>query len=126
MLSSTILNRYVDYCCSFIVQYYRFCSCTFGAALPFLVTGYPLHITHCTLPIAHYPLHITHCLFLTCLMLVTSRCRGVRMGPNTLHSRIKERKLPLNSRHESFEEERDLPIFPGLAVYRNFRPITRG
>ena len=53
-------------------------------------------------------------------MLVTSRCRGVRLGPNTLHSRIKERKLPLNSRHESFEEERDLPIFPGLAAYRNF------
>ena len=117
--------RYVDYCCSF--------GCSTPGSAPALsvqhsrswlpVTGNPLHITHCTLPIAHYPLHITHCLF---LMLVTSRCRGVRLGPNTLHSRIKERKLPLNSRHESFEEERDLPIFPGLAAYRNFRPITRG
>ena len=96
-----------------------------GAALPVLL----LHF-RCSTPVPGYrlpvtgnPLHITHCLF---LMLVTSRCRGVRMGPNTLHSRIKERKLPLNSRHESFEEERDLPIFPGLAAYRNFRPITRG
>ena len=103
--------RYVDYCCSF------------GCSTPGSAPALSVQHSRSWLPVTGNPLHITHCLF---LMLVTSRCRGVRMGPNTLHSRIKERKLPLNSRHESFEEERDLPIFPGLAAYRNFRPITRG
>ena len=72
VLLYTISNRYVDYCCSF------------GCSTPGSAPALSVQHSRSRLPVTGHPLHITHCPF---LMLVTFRCMGVRMGPNTLHSR---------------------------------------